>query len=450
MKKILFSFLLFTCCNKLIAQLTITPGAQLYITGAAQLTLNNTDFVNNGTFTQGSSMVSFTGNTPSSISGSQSTIFYGLEINKTEGSSVSLQRFVLTTQQVNFVAGYLNLNNFNLGLGSTGVLNNEQETSRVIGPNGGRVVFNGVLNAPNFANPGNLGAIITSTQNMGNVAIGRGHQSQINSFGNGNSIHRYYDIIPTNNTALNATLRFHYFDAELNGLPEAGLQFWKSSNNTSWSYQGFNSSNTITNYVEKTGIADFSRWTLSTPNNPLPVQFTLFNVKCEGDNVIIKWKTAQEQNSSHFNIERSTDGINWTVISNLPAAGNSNTERSYLFTDNNPVQKSFYRIAQYDIDGRVQYSSILRASCNAADVFSVWPNPFTEKVFINISTAMGSKMVIKVFDTKGTLVKIQTTSILQGSNLIQVDLKNMASGIYQLAAEWNNGQMKKNVQVIKQ
>ncbi|HMI79444.1 MAG TPA: hypothetical protein VK484_11670, partial [Ferruginibacter sp.] len=219
MKQVLLLFLIFACCNNSKAQLTITPGAHLYMSGTSQLTLNNMDFVNNGIFTRGTSQVSFIGNTSSSIIGSQSIIFNNLEINKTAGSSVVLQRFTLASSQVNFVAGYLNLNSFNLSLGNSGVLNGEQEESRIIGPNGGRVVFSGILNAPNHVNPGNLGAIITTTQNLGTVAIGRGHESQVNSFGQGSSVFRYYDINPLGtNTNLNATLQFEYFDGELNSL----------------------------------------------------------------------------------------------------------------------------------------------------------------------------------------------------------------------------------------
>ena len=44
-----------------------------------------------------------------------------------------------------------------------------------------------------------------------------------------------------------------------------------------------------------------------------------------------------------------------------PAAGNSNSERSYSFTDNDPVQNNYYRIAEYDLDGKSQFTSI-RAS----------------------------------------------------------------------------------------
>ncbi|MDZ4794147.1 MAG: T9SS type A sorting domain-containing protein [Bacteroidota bacterium] len=447
-KLLIFVFLLFN--NSISAQLIITPGAELYMSGTAQLTLSNIDLVNNGSFVAGNGTVSFTGNSSSSISGSQPVQFYELAINKTAGTSVLLQRTICITQQISFTAGFLNLNNYNADLGTTGLLNGELETSRIISSNGGQVLFSTTLSNPASANPGNLGAIITSGQNLGNVIIRRGHQSQVNGYGNGNSILRYFDILPANNAALNATLRFNYFDGELNGLTESNLVFWKSFNNTLWTNEGFTSRNTTTNYVEKTGIPSFSRWTLSSIGNPLPVLFTLFNLKCEGNKIILNWKTAQEQNSSHFNIERSTDGIRWSAIGSVPAAGNSSIERSYSYTDNNPISSgAMYRIAEYDIDGRTQYTSIIRSDCEQKDSWRVWPNPVQEMLWVNITATSSSPVTINVFDAKGSLVRSQQSALLSGNNQLNIDMKNLTLGTYHIILEWGNGQIQKSVSVIK-
>jgi hypothetical protein len=101
---------------------------------------------------------------------------------------------------------------------------------------------------------------------MGSTIIRRGHAVQTVS-GN-SSIRRYFDIVPTNNSNLKATLRFYYFDAELRGSPEATLQQWKTQNNTNWDFVGADSRDISANYVEKKTIASFSRWTLATATAP--------------------------------------------------------------------------------------------------------------------------------------------------------------------------------------
>lgn len=187
-----------------------------------------------------------------------------------------------------------------------------------------------------------------------------------------------------------------------------------------------------------------------SPLTQQPVQFTLFNAKCDNKKVLLTWKTAQEQNSSHFDIEKSEDGIHWTFINTLPAARNSNDERSYSFTDNSPIQNNYYRIVEFDLNGKSQFTSIVQAMCNTTSTFNLWPNPVHDKVFINITTDNASQVMIRIFDSKGALVKMQRDMILQGSNQFNVDMRSLTTGIYSVSIDWNNGLMIKTVQVWKQ
>jgi hypothetical protein len=86
----------------------------------------------------------------------------------------------------------------------------------------------------------------------------------------------------------------------------------------------------------------------------------------------------------------------------------------------------------------------------ASDVFSVWPNPSHDMFIINIGSNNETQALIKVFDSKGALVKEQQSNILQGNNQISVDLKRFAAGVYHLSTEWNKGQIKKTAQLVKQ
>ncbi|GAB2808885.1 T9SS type A sorting domain-containing protein [Ferruginibacter profundus] len=183
----------------------------------------------------------------------------------------------------------------------------------------------------------------------------------------------------------------------------------------------------------------------------LPVRFTSFTANCQSGKAILTWKTAQEQNSSHFDIERSIDGIHWTVIGNEVAAGNSGVEQTYSFTDYAPLENNLYRIVEYDLDGRVHQTDTIRSSCTATnDLLSVKPNPVHDKLFINITTGNASPGIINIYDSKGALVKTQRVNLLSGSNQLALDVSTLARGIYSLLLEWNNGQIKKTVKVVKQ
>jgi hypothetical protein len=248
-----------------------TAGSHIKIIGGAYLVLDNMHVVNNGSLQMapGNGFVQFTGPMNVSLSGSGTTTFDEMLMAKLGPSTLSLQSDIGVVGKVNFSGGLIDLGNSVLNLGSTGIFTSESEFSRAFTTGVGYIQVSGNLNAPSSVNLGNLGAIITSTKNLGITTIRRGHQLQTNVGAAGNnSILRFYDIVPTNNMALKATLRFHYFDAELNSIPEATLHQWKSTNNINWDFVGADSRNTTTNYVERMNISKFERWTLATATAP--------------------------------------------------------------------------------------------------------------------------------------------------------------------------------------
>lgn len=436
------------------AQLFVQNGAVIKTTGNAIITLQDIDLVNNGTINQqtGEGKFIFTGTADNTISGSSNLLFDIVEIAKTGTAKISLLQNINIGTAVNFTSGLINLNNNTIYLQPTALLNGENENSRITGTNGGYVEITNTLNAPSAIDPGNLGAIITSAQNLGSTTIRRGHSSQVNASNTGNSIFRYYDILPANNTALNATLRLNYFDAELNSLTENTLTLWKSNNNTTWINMGYTVRDAIANYVGQTGLADFSRWTLSSVNNPLPVHFLLFTVSCNSNAVNITWKTAQEQNSKNFYIQKSEDGIHFNTIGIAQAAGTSSTEKTYSYTDNSTLYNTvFYKIVEMDMDGRMQSTAINRIQCGGlTDEPKIWPNPVKQTLFVNVNTTTASLIAIKIFDSKGSLLLAQTKTLLRGSNQFNINTANLASGVYSMLLNWNNGQDHKVIKLQKQ
>lgn len=87
----------------------------------------------------------------------------------------------------------------------------------------------------------------------------------------------------------------------------------------------------------------------------LPVELLYFEgVKYPTFNNL-KWATASEQNSSHFDIERSEDGENWRVVGTKSSAGNSQSLINYYYLDYyNQDNTVYYRLVQYDIDGQYE------------------------------------------------------------------------------------------------
>jgi hypothetical protein len=90
---------------------------------------------------------------------------------------------------------------------------------------------------------------------------------------------------------------------------------------------------------------------VSTPQ-ALPVELTQFEAVGYPRWNVVKWTTASEQNSSHFVLESSYDGEMWKEIATRNAAGNSIEDVKYSWIDYNQNELTYYRLVQYDIDGK--------------------------------------------------------------------------------------------------
>jgi len=410
----------------------VNNGATIVTTPGTYLVLEDLSFLNNGVFDQTAGTVMFRGGTQTSVAGSTTPTFYSLNLNK-PGSTLQLHTAIIIRNELQFTNGLLQLNTHNIILDHAALLNGETETSHITSNTGGYVEITKVLDVPSADDPGNLGAAITSSQNLGLVTIRRNHRSQTNGTGTGKSILRHFEIIPGNNTALNATLRFKYLDAELNGLDENLLTVWKRGSTGTWTNLGRTSNSTAANYVELAGISDLARFTLSIPGNALPLVWGSFNTQCFSGQVRLSWKTEKEYNTVSFIIRRSTNGRDWSVIATLPAAGNSNTALTYTYADQQSLQgTSYYQVQQQDIDGIQTFSPVLINKCGIEDGLKVYPNPVKRSCWISIQSATGGEIMMQLYDTKGALVLQRRETIQSGNSQLQLHLDHLTPGSYSL------------------
>jgi len=88
-----------------------------------------------------------------------------------------------------------------------------------------------------------------------------------------------------------------------------------------------------------------------TPNS-LPVELSSFESEPIDNYNMVTWVTESEQHSDYFMLESSFDGEVWTVINVQDAAGMSVSKITYNYYDDRFGETSYYRLVQYDIDGK--------------------------------------------------------------------------------------------------
>ena len=428
-------FLLLVCVSvsfyNLKAQMVLSSGNNFVQTGG-YVVMQDASLVNNGTFNPSAGTFRFSGTGNNSISGTTSPAFHILEINKSSGSQLTLQNNISVNNNINFLSGLIELNSNNVILNGTAYLNNEGETSRITGITGGYVQATATLNAPSSENPGNLGVVITSAQNPGVTVIRRGHVSQQNSYGTGNSIYRYYDILPATAPS-SLTLRLNYFDAELNGLTESNLAIWKSNDTLNWMLQGYTSRDASANYVEYNGISGFNqRWTLSTIDNVLPLNLLSFGVKCQTNSVNLKWTTAADINGSEFEVQRSSNGIQWQSIATIPAG----TANEYSYTDLAGRSASLYRLKLSGTNNTITYSSIKSSGCALTNSnTTIYPVPATSYLVLQLNNMPDKELLLTLYSNSGQVLMTKNIGIMGNVDTYTLPLAGLPAGVYHVSVQ---------------
>jgi len=158
----------------------------------------------------------------------------------------------------------------------------------------------------------------------------------------------------------------------------------------------------------------------------LPVNLLNFDGKAdEANHVRLAWNTAQESNSSHFEVQRSKDGTNWNGIGTVSAVGESKIVHGYTFLDLNPFSgDNLYRLKMVDLDATFAYSRIINVKLETAFSLNLFPNPTSDMLKIEASNGAGVQKV-QIYSLLGKLVK-EVVSPKQG----EINVQSLAVGTY--------------------
>lgn len=424
--KILFGcFFAFTHVDAQPA-LKIGAGTVLKQQGNVHLVISNADLTVNGSLVQGSSTANLrmSGSSNRSINGSNPLTLHNLTIDKGSGYQLVLGNSLTVNTSVDFVSGLLNLNGNNILLQSGGLLLSESETSHVMSTGGGYIQSEVDLNAPSSINPGNLGAVISSSANMGNTVIRRGHTAQL--AGSSEGIKRYYDILPSNNLNLNATLRFYYLDSELNGVSKSNAELGRSTDQVNWINETVGVTYGVSqNYIEKTGISSFSRWSIFG-EGVLPVELISFEGRIDDAGMpVLLWSTTAETNFSHFEIESGVDGRHFETLGRIEGKGGQLVNADYVYDDKRKLtQTRYYRLKMIDLDQTFHYSNLISLSSKGKSSIHYYPNPVQDILTLESQEEIAT---VEIFDTRGVLLKKYVSS---GDSVSEVSMGLLPAGMY--------------------
>ncbi|HYO22887.1 MAG TPA: T9SS type A sorting domain-containing protein, partial [Flavisolibacter sp.] len=195
--------------------------------------------------------------------------------------------------------------------------------------------------------------------------------------------------------------------------------------------------NTNCNFTD--GIAII---TLSVINcgPPLDVSLLSFNGKLQNERAVLNWSTTRESEAVAFEIERSTDGLNYFRIGAI--AGHNNlieATNQYRFTDSARLTgKTFYRVAMHTASGRrtISHTVQLQGEKSIFEIFNM-VNPFTKSLSFDVTVGDGGMLDISILQAGGQQVKKKSVLVYEGVNNILLDATNdLLPGIYILQVQY--------------
>ena len=331
------------------------------------------------------------------------------------------------------------LNGATVDLGGTSTTASISETGGGRFANG-QLTATRALSSPSSADPAGLGLQITAAADLGDVTVTRGHTVQ-DAPNNNEGIARYYDVSPSqNNSGLSAELTLAYNDAELNGLSESKLEFFKSEDSgNNWGEEGVDSRDATANTATLGGIESLSRWTLGSEDQPLPVELAAFEGTTTKSGVTLTWQTTAETNNAGFEIERSGgEGDGWTqvgFVESKASGGTTSQSQSYRFDDSGlpyAADTLEYRLRQVDVDGSGSVSEPIRVgrTANEVELLGTHPNPARSRATVRFAVPKTQKVTLRLFDLMGRRVRTLAQGPQEGRTEMRVGLSGLPSGIY--------------------
>ncbi|HEY4060882.1 MAG TPA: T9SS type A sorting domain-containing protein [Puia sp.] len=170
-------------------------------------------------------------------------------------------------------------------------------------------------------------------------------------------------------------------------------------------------------------------------NGTLPITMLSFTGQAEKGNVLLNWATAQEENSDYFEVERSTDNMNFAPIGKVTAAHNSAQTTNYSYTDLSPAAgNNYYRLKMVDLDGSSVYSKIVvvNFSTAAGSVIATYPNPAHGSFRILFRNMQTGRYQMELLDPIGQTIQSKVIEVSDPANYNEtVDLDpGLAQGTY--------------------
>jgi hypothetical protein len=203
----------------------------------------------------------------------------------------------------------------------------------------------------------------------------------------------------------------------------------------SWTDQGGSASGDVstTGDITSNSVSSFGNFAIASRSFPLPLKFLSFTAQRKEEYVELKWVTAEEINTDHFEIERSHDGVQFSSLFKMPTV-NRFTTQEYSYKDFSDVDRvAFYRIRCVDKDGRSKFSKVVAVFESSYLQKNIQVlNPATDEIIIRSQVDDKESTAYVLYNQAGSAILKGNLKLKGGmDNTIRLSFKP-AKGVYYL------------------
>ncbi|MGN6292767.1 MAG: T9SS type A sorting domain-containing protein [Chitinophagaceae bacterium] len=152
-----------------------------------------------------------------------------------------------------------------------------------------------------------------------------------------------------------------------------------------------------------------------------------------GTTASLHWKVRNNSFAQRFEIERSSDGKSFTVAGRMDMVPSASLSGSYSFNETliNNSSAAYYRIVLVNKDGSRQVSPAIQLSTSSSERLTIYPNPATEWLQMQLTVARTSAAKIRIYTADGILVHSTQFNLQKGYNQLKLQgLQGKPAGTY--------------------
>lgn len=164
----------------------------------------------------------------------------------------------------------------------------------------------------------------------------------------------------------------------------------------------------------------------------LPVTLERFTAVAKNNSVQLEWTAHHDKPNTWFTVQRSSNGIQFESLGNIPVDNNGRGNKLYRFTDDQPGTGTLYYRLEIHEEARKQYSSTVSVKMKDAglSINRIYPTRVSQTLTLELISPISQTVTLEIINSAGARLKVFTRSVNKDKNTINLPVGTLSPGSY--------------------